>query len=223
MKEVVVIFKNKNNLYVSICLFIVYLVVGFPFFHESHPGNNVFLFNIPLRTMSGLNYLGIIALSLLFTSFTLAVKSLNQYKKRTVLIGILLATFIPLYLADAYQKTFATGVYAISYEQEFSECDIRKNGDTTLVAECNLLLTNHSNSDVDLSLSFIDKYSDVEHDMIKIINNGAPYHLKIRKNERKHVEIYTTIEMSQLEEAMGAGSMKMLNIRIESDGKERKL
>ncbi|WP_077596784.1 hypothetical protein [Oceanobacillus kimchii] len=223
MKGSEIIFKNKKQFHITLVIFTIYVVLSFPFFHENFPESNVFIFNISINSWDGLNYLGIIALILLFTSLTLAVKSLNQFKKRTVLIGILLATFIPQYLADAYKKTLATGVYAISYKQEFSECDIRKNGDTTLVAECNLMLTNHSNSDVELLLSFIDKYNDEEHDMIKIVNNGAPYNLKLHKNESKHVEIYSTIDASRLEEAMDTGNMKMLNIKIESDGKERKL
>ncbi|GLO64479.1 hypothetical protein [Oceanobacillus kimchii] len=59
--------------------------------------------------------------------------------------------------------------------------------------------------------------------MIKIVNNGAPYNLKLHKKESKHVEIYSTIDASKLEEAMDTGNMTMLNIKIESDGKERKL
>ncbi|MFS0749415.1 hypothetical protein [Oceanobacillus sp. 1P07AA] len=66
----------------------------------------------------------------------------------------------------------------------------------------------------------MDKYSDEEHDIVKIVINGAPHNLKLHKNERKQVEIYTTIDVSRLEEAMDAGNMKMLNIRIETNGKE---
>ncbi|MBP1947535.1 hypothetical protein [Virgibacillus litoralis] len=217
------ILKNKKLFYLALFLFLVYIIMSIPFLYESYPEANLFLWGIPMTSWNVINYVGIIALTLLVVSLYLISKSLNKYQGRILLIAILLSAIFPQFLANTYQKTIASGGYAISYEQELSECEITKTNNRTLLGECEIILMNHSNGEVELSMEFIDKYNKDEHSLIEIVNNDAPYELILQGNERKRLEIRTNVNISKLENPVNGGSMTSMNIIIKSDGVERKL
>lgn len=218
------IFENKKRFYIALVFFFIYLIISSHFIYEGYPQNNTFIFSIPLKSWIGLNYVGIIGLIFLFISFYLLVKALNKYKGRMLLLALFLAAITPQVLADTYQKTFATGVYAISYEQENSECEFTMDDlEVDLQVKCELILENHSGDDIELFVEFIGLYSKRDDSMIKLLNNDAPYKIKLQKHQKNYVEIYTTIQSSNLEYSMEGGGMSGMNIIIKSDGVERTL
>ncbi|MFA1819228.1 hypothetical protein ACDX78_03310 [Virgibacillus oceani] len=199
-----------------------YIIMSFPFLHESYPEANTFVLGIPLSSHSGRNYLGITALMLLAVSLVLMALSLEKYQGRFVLAAIVIAGIAPQFLANTYQKTFASAIYAISYEQESSECDITR-AESQTVAECELILMNHSDNDVALSVEFANNFSEEAEPMIDIVNHDAPYDVRLLGKERKTVTIHTKIDTSESENKIGGGHMQMMNIIIRSEGEERGL
>jgi len=135
--------KSKKMLYLSLILFIASLVLNFPFPHESPYGETVAsVLNIPVQSVNGLHYVGIASLALLIASLYFLTKSVEKYHGRVFLVAIVLALFAPSMIASSFQKTFATGIYAVSYERDWSNCQFEMIGETTLRGECELPFEN---------------------------------------------------------------------------------
>jgi len=219
----VIILRYKKLFYISIILFVVYIILSFPFLYENFPQANALVLVIPFISSGRPNFLGIIALILLAASLILISIALKKYQGRIVLAAIILAALVPQLLAVSYQKTFATGIYAISYEQEDSGCDITRTDEQTVLADCELILVNHGKDEVELSVAFYDNVNRGEHSVIDIVNYDAPYDVRLLGNERKTVTINTKVDLSKSENPIKGGSMEMMNIIIRSNGGERKL
>ncbi|CAI9392335.1 hypothetical protein MHI39_01220 [Heyndrickxia sp. FSL K6-6286] len=217
--------KSKKMLYLSLILFIASLVLNFPFPHESPYGETVAsVLNIPVQSVNGLHYVGIASLALLIASLYFLTKSVEKYHGRVVLVAIVLALFAPSMIASSFQKTFATGIYAVSYERDWSNCQFEMIGETTLRGECELPFENYSRNDVQFTIEFYEKYyfeDDVL--MVSLMNNNDPYEVKLKGNERKTVKIESNIDVSNMENHIEQGSSTGVNIIIKSGEKIRKL
>jgi hypothetical protein len=151
--------KNAKYLFVSIFLLIFSMALNFPFPHEYPLGQEVSsVFNIPITTTNGLSYIGVTALTLLFASLYFLLKSLEMFHVRMVLLALAAVVFIPPNIASGYQKTFATGIYAISYERSVSTCHFEMIDKKILYGTCNLPFENYSEHDVKFNIEFYDKY-----------------------------------------------------------------
>lgn len=217
--------KNKKMLYLAIILFIAALVLNFPFPHESPYGETVAsVLNIPVQSVNGLQYVGIASLILLIASLYFLTKSVNKYHGRVVLIAIIIAMFAPPMITNAFQKTFASGIYAVSYERDGSNCRFEMVDESTLRGECELPFENHSRNDVQFTIEFYEKYQfedDVR--MVSLMNNNAPYVVKLKGNERKTVKIESNIDVSNIENHVENGGSTGVNIIIKAGEKIRKL
>ncbi|MBP1970117.1 hypothetical protein J2Z83_002233 [Virgibacillus natechei] len=153
------IIANKCFFYSALALYLVTMILNFPFPHEEPFGGTVFsVLNIPLQTTNGLHYLGIITLILFIASLFFLAKSLKKYHIRILILAFILSGFLPSIMIDAYQSTFATGVYAVTYEGDSSNCAFDRADSETLHGICELSFENHSNEGVQFSLEFYDKY-----------------------------------------------------------------
>ena len=180
--------------------------------------------NIPVQSVNGLQYVGIASLALLIASLYLFTKSVNKYHGRIVLLAIIIAMFAPSLIASSFQKTFATGIYAVSYERDWSNCRFEMIDETTLRGECELPFENYSRNDVQFTIEFYEKYyfeDDVQ--MVSLMNNNAPYEVKLKGNERKTVKIESNIDVSNMENHIESGGSTFVNIIIKSGEKVRKL
>lgn len=217
--------KNKKMLSLALILFIGSMVLNFPFPHESPYGETVVtVLNIPIKSVNGFLYVGISSLILLIASLLFLTKSVNRYHGRIVLLAIIVAVFAPPMIASIFQKTFATGIYAVAYERNYSNCRFHMIDETTLHAECELPFENYSRHNVQFSVKFYKKYyfeSDVR--MISLMNSHAPYKVELRGNERKTVKIESDIDVSNIENHVENGSSTEVNIIIKSGEKMRKL
>ena len=180
--------------------------------------------NIPVQSVNGLQYVGIASLALLIASLYFLTKSVNKYHGRIVLLAIIIAMFAPSMIASSFQKTVATGIYAVSYEREWSNCRFEMVDESTLSSECELPFENYSRNDVQFTIEFYEKYyfeDDVQ--MVSLMNNNAPYEVKLKGNERKTVKIKSEIDVSNIENHVESGSLTGVNIIIKSGEKVRKL
>ena len=217
--------RNKKMLYLALILFVASLVLNFHFPHESPYGETVAsVLNIPVQSVNGLQYVGIASFALLIASLYFFTKSVNKYHGRIVLLAIIIAMFAPSLIASSFQKTFATGIYAVSYERDWSNCRFEMIDETTLRAECELLFENYSRNDVQFTIEFYEKYyfeNDVQ--MVSLMNKNVPYVVKLKGNERKMVKIKSEIDVSNIENHVESGSSTGVNIIIKSGEKVRKL
>ncbi|TCN22301.1 hypothetical protein [Mesobacillus foraminis] len=223
--EVIHIIKNKKILYLAFILFAASMVLNFPFPHESPYGETVIsVLNIPVQSINGLQYVGITSLALLIVSLYFLAKSVNKYHGRVVLIAIIIAFAAPSLIVSSFQKTLATGIYAVSYKHEESNCNFEMIDAKTLRGKCELPFDNHSRKDVQFTIEFYEKYlfeDDIR--MVSLMNNNADYEVKLKGNESKTLIIESDIDVSNIENHVESGSSTGVNIVIKSKGKVRKL
>lgn len=217
--------RDKRLLYIALVLFFISIALNFPFPHKNPYGEAVaMVLNIPVKSVNGFHYVGITSSFLLITSLYLLVKSLKKHQVRWVLIAIFLAIFTPPFVANTYQKTIATGIYAISYKSHESICNFQMKNEEILHGICELTFENYSRNSHEFTIEFYEEYpfeDDIQ--MVSLMNNGAPYEVKLRGKERKRVIIETDINVSQMENHIEGGQASFITIIIKSGERTRKL
>jgi hypothetical protein len=217
--------KNKRFFLVAIMFFFLSISLNFPFPHEYPIGQEVTsAFNFPITTMNGVSYIGITGLVLFGISLYFLVKSLVQFHFRMVLIAMLLVVFLPMEMVSAYQKTFATGIYAIQYEREKSACHYEMKDKTTLSASCQLPFKNHSNKTIHFNIEFYEKYLfEDETPVLSLLSEGGPFEVILHGKEREMVRIETEIDLSKLGVDFISGEARGVNLKITNGEEVRKL
>lgn len=217
--------KNKKIFVLAIILFTSSMILNFPFPHDSPFGETVAsVSNIPVQSVGGLQYVGIVSLTLLIASLFILSKSMEKYRGRVVLLAIIIAVSAPSMIADLFQKTLATGIYAVSYERNMSNCHFNMIDETTLHGVCELPFENYNRQDVQFTIEFYEKYlfeDDVQ--MVSLMNNNAPHEVRLKGNELKTVKIESYIDVSNIENHVEQGSSTSVNIILKSGEKMRKL
>ena len=201
------------------------MALNFPFPHENPYGQAVVsALNIPIKSVNGFHYVGITSLLLLITSLYLLVKSLKKYHGRFVLIAIIVSVFAPSFIASTYQKTLATGIYAISYQIDESICNFEMKNETTLHGICELPFENYSKNNTQFNIEFYEHYPfEDDMQMASLMNNDAPYEVTLRGEERKRIIIETDIDVSQVEKHIEMGEAMFVTIIIKSGESIRRL
>jgi len=201
------------------------MALNFQFPHKYPYGEAVFtILNIPIRFANGFHTVGITSLFLLILGLYLLMKSVNKHYGRVVFIAILVVIFTPIIVISAYQKTFATGIYAVSHMSEESTCRFEMTGKKTLYGECELSLINHSNDDVQFSVEFYEEYAfKDDFPMIALMNVNSPYAVMLRGKEKKRINIKATIDVSDMEIHIDSGEATGMEIIIKAKGKSRSL
>lgn len=217
--------KNKKFLILSIIFFFVSMALNFPFPHEYPLGQEISVaLRFPITTMDGISYIGVTGLILFIISQFFLVKSLEIYHKRMVLIAVLLLMFLPMEMVSFYQKTFASGIYAVHYERNNSTCLFEMKDETTLYASCQLPFENNSNNPVQFNIEFYEKYLfEDDYPMKSLLNEGGPYEIILHGKERKIVTIETEMDLSKLGISGLSGESRGINLMILDGEKVRKL
>ena len=217
--------KDKKYIYISVILLFISMALNFPFPHKNPYGVELIsILDRPITTVNGINFVAITSLLLLLASLYLLVKSLEKYHVRFVLIAIMLAIFAPPFAANSFQKTIATGIYAISYQSDESTCNFQMKNETTLHGVCELFFENYSNENTQFTIEFYERYpfeEDVR--MISLMNNDAPYEVGLSGKESKRVIIEADIDVTQMENQVEFGEAKFVSIIIKAGKITRKV
>ncbi|MGN8648129.1 hypothetical protein ACTNEO_18950 [Gracilibacillus sp. HCP3S3_G5_1] len=176
--------------------------------------------NIPVRFANGFHTVGIIALAFLIIGLFLLVKSLKKYHGRIGFLVLFMFIFAPAFIVSSFQKSFATGIYAISYSNEESECSFEMKSEETLHGECELSFINYSNHDVPFTVEFNE---DDDPPMVSLMNNNAPYKLTLGAKEAKRIRMETDIDVSDIQNHIEGGEAWGVGIIIKSKGDQRNL
>jgi hypothetical protein len=214
---------NKKMFYTAIVLYVALLILSLPFPNEGYLGETIATnLNIPVRFESGLSYIGLSFFFILFASLFLLNNSIDKYNTRAILMAVLIAIFGPSSFVSLYQKTFATDIYAVSYDSDMSSCDFYMIDKITLHGECMLPFKNYSSNDVKFSIEFYEEYDD-ESQFVTVMNNNGPYEVELKGNQRKTEKIESNIDVSKLKNRITGGSAMGVKIVMKSGKKVRRL
>lgn len=215
--------KNKKMFYTAIILLVASLILKLPIPDEGFLGESIAIdLNIPMRSADGVSYVGFATFFLFLASLFLLNNSIGKYNICVILMAIIIAIFVPSRFVTLYQKTFATDIYAVSYDSEMSSCNFDMIDNKTLHGECKLPFKNYSSNDVKFSIEFYEKYDD-ELQMVTLMNYNGPYEVKLKGNQRKTEKIETNIDVSKLKHHITGGNAMGVNIVMKSGKKIRKL
>ncbi|MFD2630415.1 hypothetical protein [Oceanobacillus kapialis] len=217
--------KSKKLFYSAVILYVISIVLNFPFPHENPYGETISsIVNIPIETVNGLQVVGVITLVILISSLVLLAMSLNKYHVRSVLIAIVISMSLPMMLVTLYQNTLATGVYAISYDQENSHCEFEMVDESTLHGKCELPFENHRGSVNEFTVEFKESYAtDRDVPMETLMNQNAPYEVKLDEHDQETITIEADIDVSNMENYIEDGFTRYVSIVIRSGDQIRKL
>lgn len=222
IRDVLHMITNKKMFYTAIILFVTLLILSLPFPNEGYLGETIATdFNIPVRSEGGISYIGFSFFFIFFTSLFLLNNSIDKYNTRAILMAVLIAIFGPSSFVSLYQKTFATDIYAVSYDGDMSSCNFHMIDKNTLQGECMLPFKNYSSNDVKFSIEFYEEYDDFQ--FVTVMNNNGPYEVELKGNQRKTEKIESNIDVSKLKEHITGGSAMGVKIIMKSGKKMREL
>ncbi|MCE7792838.1 hypothetical protein K8O68_10465 [Salipaludibacillus sp. CUR1] len=217
--------RDKKKFYMALVLFAVAMAMNFPFPHDYPFGQSeMVVFMITVINIDGWSIYGVVNLMVLTASFYFLIKGFEKYHIRLIIAGILIFTFLPSGLVNAYQQTFASDIYAVAYDSRASNCKVTNYSETKSLARCNLHFQNHSSEAVLFSIKFHEEYwFDFQNESLVLLNQHAPYEVVLQGNEKRVITIEEEIDVSAVKEPFNVTEMIEVNIIISSDAGRREL
>lgn len=216
--------KNGYFFAIGIVLLLICMELTIPFPDASHTERGVSVLNVLIQTSDGYQKEGILIVLLLIVSICFLVKAVRRHRVILGISAIICFIFVPSILVNVYQHTFATGIAAISYDVDKSDCRFNMVDDFTLKGACRLPLQNLSSEDVTISVEFYENYwYEDDQRMVSLMNETAPYEVTLRGKQKKWVRVETLIDVSQIENHIENGTVSGVHIIIDGGGQKRKL
>lgn len=218
------IVRNFKRLYIAIGIFILVMIVNSPFPHEvPFSAGSSWIMNIPINDADGFNLSGLILLTILCVGVYLLATSLEKYRVRLVFLALFLYFTLPLFTINVYQNTFASGVYAIDYDIDSSDCKFEQLDDKRVDVICHLPFENLSDDEVRFDIRFFNTTLFEEtYKLVPLMNEDGPYEISLQGHESKVVRIQTELEVPRLNGFSGGGNFGV-HIEISQGNKMRRL
>lgn len=216
----------KNGYFFSIALVLLFMcmMLTVPFPNTLHIERGISVVNVLIKTENGYQREGVLTLLLLFVSLYFLVKAVRNYRILWGISALILFIFVPSILVNAYQHTYATGIAAISYDVEKSDCQFEMVDDFTLKGSCRLPLQNLSSDEVTFNIEFYESYwyEDAVR-MVSLMNEDAPYEVTLKGNEKKWVRVEALIDVTEIVNHIEKGTVSGVHIIIDGGVDKRKL
>lgn len=201
--------RNKWLLLSSIFIFILLVVYRLPYPNVRFVGSgssDLFLFNLSSRT--GVQLLEWVSFILFILAIVLFIRSLSNHRAVLTVLMVIVVGWLPIKVVNLYQYTLATGVDAVSYNDEESTCTY--DGRDTM---CEVELKNYSSDEVNFQVNIYDNYQPDGF----LLDEWEHIQLKPRSTHM--------IEINQIssEDVDMSGYTNSFNIQIRDDDKERDL
>ena len=218
------IIRNHKRLYVAIGIFILVMIVSSPFPHTvPFSAGSIKIMSIPIRDADSYNLVGVFLLMVLCVGIYLLATSLEKYRVRLVFLGLFLYFVLPLMAINVYQNTFASGIYAIDYDLDTSECKFEQLDDKRMEVICDLPVENLSDNEVNFDIQFFNEtLFEEKNKLVPLMNKDAPYHVSLQGHETNVVRIKTVLDVPRLNGFSG-GSSNQIHIEISQGEKMRLL
>lgn len=195
--------RHQKRFLLSMCFFIVVMIINFPFPHEqAFAAASLSIMN--LQSSNGLHYLAMLSVVLLCIGMYLLGTSLEKYRVRSIFLTFVLISIVPHVLTNIIQNTIATGIYAVDYDKESSLCEFNMVDDKkkVITATCAFTFENLSNKRVDFGIRFqeTDPYL---FNFSSYLNEGAPHQVSLQAKERKTIHLSLEFDPDHLESFEG--------------------
>lgn len=168
--------------------------------------------------LGGFHVLFIFLVIFLIAGLYFLAKSIKRHHVRMIIGVIVIVSVIPNMLVNVCQINFATGIYAISYNNEASTCSYQVTDDQRGHAECELQFENYGHKDVNFEVVF-----DGEGSLASLMNAEEPYDITLLANEWKTVNIRMDLDLSGTDVRLSNGEKTGMKAIIRSGSKEREL
>lgn len=217
--------KSKKQLILAIALLGIVVLLNIPYPHSRTIGASLIIMNIPINYPDGINYLGWGYVFIIFFSLILLGASLKKYHGRFILLAIALVVTSPQFIANAFQNTVATGIYAIEYNPSDSNCKFNTVQNATLHVECELWFKNHSRNDVTFTVEFIEDDPFGEGiKSVSLLNADKPLAVTIGRKHREPIFISKEIDLTILDgNYISSGNFSYIHIIMRDGNKYREL
>ncbi|WP_416147298.1 hypothetical protein ACM26V_13830 [Salipaludibacillus sp. HK11] len=221
--------QNRKQFWIGVTLLLITTVIVLPFPHNKLLGESLLLaIGIPpfsnMETYTGLHFVGIGSLILIIISLTYIAKSLSKWRIRIIILTLILFSALPHVIVDTLQSTFASGIYAISYESERSQCSFQlEGGETEGEIKCSIFLENKRNKAVDFEIVFQKSRFD-EFETYSRLNQEGPYYFTLGPRESRYLEFNMKVDMSGEEIYSSRSRTDLVEIILrDNKGNERRL
>lgn len=147
--------SRRQRLAVALLLITSTIILNWSYPDAKALGERLFEWiGLPVRSRgaSGLNYVGITSLLLLFAGLFTLRASLQRHARKITLLALILSFWLPSQLVVAYQSVWAKGIYALEYVKDESSCNYKKE-DGQVTGTCSLTFVNHSGQDIQFTAS----------------------------------------------------------------------
>lgn len=216
--------KSWKVFSVAIVLWLICLVLTVPYPDALTIERGVSVLNVLVKTESGYQVEGIVTILLLIVSLCFLWMAVKKHQVIWGITAILGFVFAPAMLVNVYQNTIATGIAAVSYDVDKSDCRFNLVDDFTLKGVCRLPLQNLSSDDVTFTIEFYETYWYEDGiQIVSLMNEGAPYEAMLKGKQKKWVKVETLIDVSQIENHIEKGTVSGVHIIIHAGEWKRRL
>ena len=216
--------KNWKFFSIAIVLWLISLVLTIPFPNALNIERGVSVLNVLVKTENGYQMEGVLTILLFIGSLCFLGMGVKKHQIILGIAAIVSFVFAPSILVNVYQNTLATGIAAVSYDVDKSDCRFNLVDDFTLKGECRLPLQNLSSDDVTFNIEFYETYwyeDDIR--IVSLMNEDAPYEVTLRGKQKKWVRVETLIDVSKIENHIEKGTVSGVHIIINAGERKRRL
>jgi hypothetical protein len=206
--------RSKVALISSLIILSICMYLYFPFpNHVMFEARSSFM-SFPIRNHDGYVLFGIIGSILFIIAMILLVKGMKKYHFRTIVMVLIVYTFLPTIIITMYQETLASGIKSISYDGN-GNCDFQYMREDLLNGDCKLLLYNRGNKSVTFELEFLDSFfleNGVR--MESLMNVAGPYSITIEANQKKYIHMQKLLDLSNVPKHIEEGSSNNIHVKL---------
>ncbi|WP_088035462.1 hypothetical protein [Evansella clarkii] len=214
----------------GVCLFFS-MLFGLSFPHHTPFGELILnAVGIPpysnMETETGIHFAGLTSFFLLLAGLFFVNHSLNKYNGRAILTALAAVFLLPSALVSAYQATFATGIYGVSYEKTWSECLYEYvEEEQAANIECLIPLKNNGTRKAEFEMTFSEPvYSDREVPTYSLLNETGPHIIELYPGENRLIRIKSIVEVPAAGDYYQWSQSNHINVQIrDNNGRERRL
>ena len=222
--------RERSLLIKGLTFLLAVFILNIPFPNSTPLGHSVFSFlGLPIygneETMTGFSYANNAWAIMLLISLFLLYKSLNRHRLKLTILVAFIVTSGPGCMIEVMQKTVLSGMYAVSYDAENSNCTFETNKrETILTGNCKLSFENNRSKPVTFEVA-IDKrtFFEDEQPFLQMMNKPKLHTVTLESKGYQTVEITSSIKVADLPSELYIGEMNGFHVKIYPNGKKRYL
>ena len=214
--------KNITALISAVVLLAICMFLFFPYPNNPLLGATVVFMSFPIQNGDGFVWQGILATSIFLVAMALLIYGLKKFYVVAAVLVLFLYALLPGFLITAYQETFASGIGAISYDENGKCAFDTLDDNVRMKGDCELTLKNHSNKPVSFELEFIDTgFGQEDTKMVSLLNIAGPYMITIEGNHTEFIELNEILDVSDVTDHIYSGSTSDVHFKLIEKKKER--